>query len=58
MAFTQNQLFDVIVNFNNSAIFLTAFTNIFITIYVGIDALIALKIMYTTYSLYLISVLF
>jgi len=42
---------------DDGPIFLMICTNVFITMYVGVDALIALKIMYTSYIGYMLMVM-
>lgn len=56
--FQSNFIFQLAGNLHRSGINLMLFTNIFLTLYVGFDALIAAKIMYTSYlAVFIISFL-
>jgi hypothetical protein len=54
--FRSGSLFAAMASVDRGPIFLMICTNFFVTLYVGVDALIALKIMHTAYLEYLIFV--
>lgn len=47
--FNNNFLFSIAGSVHKNGISIMIFTNYFITLYVGFDALIAVKILYTSY---------